>query len=85
MDDNPEIVAALRALIDRFADLVAVGGVHVAVSFIDAMLNPRIAVVDVSMPGKTTPIEPVRRVSGEMPETHGIACGGSTTLARRTW
>ncbi|HEX8875504.1 MAG TPA: response regulator transcription factor [Phycisphaerales bacterium] len=78
VDDSPEIVAALRALIDREADLIAVGGVHDAAQFIDVAraLKPRIAVVDVSMPGETTPMQAIRRVSDEVPETRVIAYSG---------
>lgn len=78
VDDSPEIVRMLLTLIGRETDMIAVGGVHDPVEFIGAAksLKPCVAVVDLTMPGHVTPIEAIRRVSEEVPETRVIAYSG---------
>ncbi|MBL9149596.1 MAG: response regulator transcription factor [Phycisphaerae bacterium] len=85
VDDSPELIMMLTALIDKERGLAVIGSVFDAASFVQAAarLKPRVAVVDLSMPGDLTPLEGIRRAAEEAPQTRVIAYSGYDDLLTR--
>lgn len=78
VDDHPEMVRALRSMIDMERDMVSVDGVHDTGAFMAAALElkPRVAVVDLSLPGRVAPLDAIRRVAEDLPGIRIIVYSG---------
>ncbi len=74
-DDHPDLVFLLSTMINKEKNLTAIEGAHNAQALVERVSaeSPEIAVVDLTMPGVMEPIEAIRQIADDYPDTRVIA------------
>src|SRR5262245_60539148 len=76
-DDSVDLLGAIRARLQREADITVVGTLTSADDLVAAVeaQHPNVIVVDITMPGRE-PLDAVREISKRHPEVRTIVCSG---------